>query len=65
MTTNTLRDQVRYALQDWKGSDAGQEATPEVLADQIDQMYREYMASLPARTVAGARGRKALARDAA
>ncbi len=65
MTTNTLRDQVRSVLRQWKGSDAGMEAPPEAVADQIDQLYQEYLATLPERTAAIVAGNEAAQREAA
>ena len=53
METNTNQlQEVARILRDWKGSDAGEASSPAAVAQEIDHVYADYVASLPAKTAA-------------
>lgn len=53
------RELVRRMLRDWKGEDAAAPVSPDAIAEQIDELYQEYIASLPLQTMAILEGQKA------
>jgi hypothetical protein len=57
-TNNTQVQKVASILRIWHGSDAAEEARPEEVAQEIDEAYAEYLASLPALSLALRRGRE-------
>ena len=60
--THQLQEVVRI-LRNWKGSDPGD--SPCAVAQEIDHVYAEYLASLPAKTLAMRRGQEKCERRAA
>src|SRR5205823_2486426 len=48
----SVRDNIQSILRNWKGEDYADQSTPREIADRIDQEYRAYIASLPAKTAA-------------
>jgi hypothetical protein len=52
-------------LRSWKASDAAEEASPNDVAEEIDKVYDEYLAALPARTAVIREGQNESERKAA
>jgi hypothetical protein len=50
-TITPEREKVEGILRSWKGSDAAQQQSPSQVAEEIDDVYVEYIQSLPKRTV--------------
>ena len=50
--------EVARILKDWQGSDATEMASPSAVAREIDQLYAEYLATLPEQVSAIRQGRK-------
>jgi hypothetical protein len=61
---NRLQNVARI-LRNWKGADAAEEPSPNEVAEEIDQMYQEYVGSLPAQTLAVRKGQEESERQAA
>jgi hypothetical protein len=61
---NRLQNVARI-LRNWKGADAAEEPSPNAVAEEIDRMYQEYVASLPARTLAIRQAQEESEREAA
>ena len=57
-TTISQLRKVASILRNWKGSDAGEEASTNDIAAEIDRAYAEYLFSLPRRTLAIRNGQK-------
>jgi hypothetical protein len=57
-TENNQRWKIASILRNWKGSDAGEEASPNEVAEEIDRVYASYVLALPKQTLAIREGQK-------
>jgi len=55
-TNNPQVQKVASILRTWHGSDAAEEARPEDVAEEIDEAYQAYLASLPSTALAIRKG---------
>jgi len=64
-TLNQQVQKVQTILRNWRGSDAADEASPETVAQEVDQVYADYINSLPAQTLLIRKGQEECERKAA
>ena len=62
---STQVQKVQTILRNWRGSDAAETATSQAVAEAVDQVYADYLASLPTQTLLIRKGQQECERKAA
>jgi len=62
---NQQVQRVQTILRNWRGSDAGEASSAQAVAQEVDQVYADYITSLPAQTLLIRKGQEECERKAA